>query len=87
MLVTTIMEDPLYLNQTVHRKFPVQKGGRRLKMRSHAMHCPLRMFVLPLRAFSYSQSQLSMVKRQRQGWPAFYLVQGPWPLSWAAACL
>jgi hypothetical protein len=34
-----------------------------------------------IRALSYSQSQLSMVERQCQGWPAFYLVQGPWPLS------
>ena len=29
------------------------------------------------RALSYSQSQLAMVERQCQGWPAFYFVQGP----------
>jgi hypothetical protein len=34
-----------------------------------------------IRALSYSQSQLAMVERQCQGWPAFYLVQGPFGLS------
>src|SRR5215470_8661931 len=29
-----------------------------------------------IRALSYSESQLSMVERQCQGWPAFYFVQG-----------
>jgi hypothetical protein len=33
------------------------------------------------RALSYSQSQLAMVERQCQGWPAFYFVQGPFGLS------
>src|SRR5207253_3530099 len=33
-----------------------------------------------IRALSYSESQLSMVERQCQGWPAFYLVQGPFGL-------
>lgn len=33
------------------------------------------------RALSYSESQLSMVERQCQGWPAFYLVQGPFGLK------
>ncbi len=32
------------------------------------------------RALSYSESQLSMVERQCQGWPAFYFVQGPFGL-------
>jgi len=37
-----------------------------------------------IRALSYSESQLSMVERQCQGWPAFYLVQGPFGLRiWA----
>jgi hypothetical protein len=36
------------------------------------------------RALSYSQSQLAMVERQCQGWPAFYLAQGPFGLRiWA----
>src|SRR5215472_13725047 len=34
-----------------------------------------------IRALSYSESQLSMVERQCQGWPAFYLVQGPFGLK------
>ena len=34
-----------------------------------------------MRALSYSQSQLAMVERQCQGWPAFYFVQGPFGLS------
>jgi len=33
------------------------------------------------RALSYSQSQIGMVERQCQGWPAFYLIQGPFGLS------
>jgi hypothetical protein len=33
------------------------------------------------RALSYSESQLAMVERQCQGWPAFYLVQGPFGLK------
>ena len=32
------------------------------------------------KALSYSESQLSMIERQCQGWPAFYLVQGPFGL-------
>ena len=34
-----------------------------------------------IRALSYSESQLSMVERQCQGWPAFYMVQGPFGLK------
>ena len=34
-----------------------------------------------IRALSYSESQLSMIERQCQGWPAFYLVQGPFGLK------
>jgi len=34
-----------------------------------------------IRALSYSQSQLSMIERQCQGWPAFYIVQGPFGLK------
>jgi hypothetical protein len=34
-----------------------------------------------VRALSYSESQLSMVERQCQGWPAFYFVQGPFGLK------
>ncbi len=34
-----------------------------------------------IRALSYSQSQLAMVERQCQGWPAFYFVQGPFGLK------
>jgi hypothetical protein len=33
-----------------------------------------------IRALSYSQSQLSMVERQCQGWPPFYFLQGPFGL-------
>jgi hypothetical protein len=33
------------------------------------------------RALSYSESQLAMIERQCQGWPAFYLVQGPFGLK------
>lgn len=33
-----------------------------------------------IRALSYSQSQLSMIERQCQGWPPFYFVQGPFGL-------
>lgn len=33
-----------------------------------------------IRALSYSESQLSMIERQCQGWPAFYMVQGPFGL-------
>jgi hypothetical protein len=34
-----------------------------------------------IRALSYSESQLAMVERQCQGWPAFYFVQGPFGLK------
>jgi hypothetical protein len=34
-----------------------------------------------IRALSYSESQLAMEERQCQGWPAFYLVQGPFGLK------
>jgi len=34
-----------------------------------------------VRALSYSESQLSMVEHQCQGWPAFYFVQGPFGLK------
>jgi hypothetical protein len=34
-----------------------------------------------IRALSYSESQLAMPERQCQGWPAFYLVQGPFGLK------
>ncbi len=34
-----------------------------------------------VRALSYSESQLSMTEHQCQGWPAFYLVQGPFGLK------
>src|SRR5262245_40083349 len=34
-----------------------------------------------IRALSYSQSQLSMIERQCQGWPAFYIAQGPFGLN------
>jgi hypothetical protein len=34
-----------------------------------------------IRALSYSESQLAMTERQCQGWPAFYLVQGPFGLK------
>ncbi|MGA2881944.1 MAG: hypothetical protein ABSG13_23570 [Bryobacteraceae bacterium] len=33
-----------------------------------------------IRALSYSESQLEMVEHQCQGWPVFYLVQGPFGL-------
>ena len=33
-----------------------------------------------LRALSYNESQLGMIERQCQGWPASYLVQGPFGL-------
>jgi hypothetical protein len=33
------------------------------------------------RALSYSESQLAMIERQCQGWPAFYMVQGPFGLK------
>jgi hypothetical protein len=33
-----------------------------------------------IRALSYNESQLAMVERQCQGWPQFYLVQGPFSL-------
>ena len=33
------------------------------------------------RALSYSESQLGMIERQCQGWPAFYFVQGPFGLK------
>jgi hypothetical protein len=33
------------------------------------------------RALSYSESQLSMIERQCQGWPTFYFVQGPFGLK------
>jgi len=34
-----------------------------------------------IRALSYSESQLSMVERQCQGWPVFYLLEGPFGLK------
>jgi hypothetical protein len=34
-----------------------------------------------LRALSYNESQLGMIERQCQGWPAFYFVQGPFGLK------
>ncbi len=33
------------------------------------------------RALSYNQSQLAMIERQCEGWPAFYFVQGPFGLK------
>lgn len=33
------------------------------------------------KALSYSESQLAMIERQCQGWPAFYFVQGPFGLK------
>ena len=33
------------------------------------------------KALSYSESQLAMIERQCQGWPAFYMVQGPFGLT------
>lgn len=38
------------------------------------------------RALSYSESQLSMIERQCQGWPPFYFAQGPFGLKiWSQA--
>src|SRR5438094_3374361 len=38
------------------------------------------------KALSYSESQLAMIERQCQGWPAFYMVQGPFGLDiWSEA--
>jgi hypothetical protein len=38
------------------------------------------------RALSYNESQLSMIERQCEGWPAFYFVQGPFGLKiWSDA--
>ena len=34
-----------------------------------------------IRALGYSESQLAMEERQCQGWPAFYMVQGPFGLK------
>jgi hypothetical protein len=34
-----------------------------------------------MKALSYSQSQLAMMERQCQGWPAFYFIQGPFGLN------
>jgi hypothetical protein len=34
-----------------------------------------------IRALTYSESQLSTIERQCQGWPAFYMVQGPFGLK------
>ena len=34
-----------------------------------------------LRSLSYSESQLAMIERQCQGWPVFYMVQGPFGLK------
>jgi hypothetical protein len=33
------------------------------------------------RALSYNESQLAMIERQCEGWPAFYFVQGPFGLK------
>ena len=33
------------------------------------------------KALSYSESQLAMIERQCQGWPVFYMVQGPFGLQ------
>ena len=33
------------------------------------------------RALSYSESQLGMIERQCEGWPQFYMVQGPFGLK------
>ena len=33
------------------------------------------------RALTYNESQLSMIERQCEGWPAFYFVQGPFGLK------
>lgn len=33
-----------------------------------------------IRALSYNESQLAMIERQCEGWPAFYFVQGPFGL-------
>jgi hypothetical protein len=38
------------------------------------------------RALSYNESQLAMIERQCEGWPAFYFVQGPFGLKiWSDA--
>jgi hypothetical protein len=48
---------------------------------------PVDYMALPLneegrtRALSYSESQLGMIERQCEGWPAFYMVQGPFGLK------
>ena len=34
-----------------------------------------------VRALSYNESQLAMIERQCQGWPAFYFAQGPFGLK------
>lgn len=34
-----------------------------------------------LRALSYSEAQLAMIERQCEGWPQFYLVEGPFGLK------
>jgi hypothetical protein len=34
-----------------------------------------------IRALSYNESQLGMIERQSEGWPAFYFVQGPFGLK------
>lgn len=34
-----------------------------------------------IRALSYNESQLAMIERQCEGWPAFYFVQGPFGLK------
>ena len=33
------------------------------------------------KSLSYSESQLAMIERQCQGWPSFYMVQGPFGLK------
>jgi hypothetical protein len=33
------------------------------------------------KSLSYSESQLAMIERQCQGWPVFYMVQGPFGLK------
>jgi hypothetical protein len=48
---------------------------------------PVDYMALPLndegrtRALSYNESQLAMIERQCEGWPAFYFVQGPFGLK------
>jgi hypothetical protein len=34
-----------------------------------------------IRALTYNESQLAMIERQCEGWPAFYFVQGPFGLK------